>query len=214
MPMIVDDFTAWATDNTMPTDRISLITGEIGIYGKDPLVWSEMKQLMLTATERVVLQTPYIVCSKAMYRDLADIAKTAPTQIITNSIVNTDNWFTPLDYLYHQDEILDTGVMIHELDGELSTHAKTVLIDDDLVLIGSYNLDLRTTYVSTELMVVIDSEALGERISESFDQQAENGSTLVREGTLVSDRVRELPLPKRILWYIVGVILQPFRFEL
>lgn len=214
MPLDVDDFTAWATENTMPTDRISLITGEIGIYGKDPIVWSEMKQLMLTAKERVVLQTPYIVCSPDMYRDLADIAGNAPTEIITNSVVNTDNWFTPPDYIYHQDEILDTGVSIRELDGARSTHAKTVLIDDSLVLIGSYNLDLRSTYVSTELMVAIDSEALGEEIRGSFERQAESGSTLVGQGTLVRDRLAEVALPKRILWYIVGVLVQPFRFEL
>lgn len=214
MPLVIDDFEAWVTDHTLPTDKVTLITGETGIYGKRSVLWSEMKQLMLTARERVVMQTPYIVCSDYMYGDLAEIAANAPTKIITNSIINTDNLFTPLDYLHHQDEILGTGVSISEFDGEHSTHAKTVLIDSSMVLIGSFNLDLRSTYASTELMVVIDSDALGEIISDAFETIETESCTPVTDSTSVTVRALELPLPKRILWYVVGWIIQPFRFEL
>ena len=212
-PAITGDFTAWLTRHTLPTDRVSLITGEIGIYGKTPAVWSEMKQLMLSATERVVIQSPYIVCSKAMYRDLAEIDRTVPLTLVTNSILNTDNKFTPADYLYHQDEILDSGASILEYNGEKSTHAKTVLIDDSLVLIGSFNLDLRSTYMDTELMVVVDSSALGSLVWESLSAYYAD-CTEVGAGTTVDVLVGEMPFYKRAWYYVFGLLLQPFRFEL
>lgn len=37
-----------------------------------------------------------------------------------------------------------------------SLHTKTILVDDHISMIGSYNLDLRSTYLDTELMLVID----------------------------------------------------------
>ena len=210
---IAGSFLDWLTEHTLATDRVSLITGEIGIYGKSPDVWSEMKQLMLSATERVVVQAPYIVCSKAMYRDLAEIDSSVPLTLVTNSILNTDNKFTPADYLYHQDEILKSGAEILEYNGEKSTHAKTVLIDDSLVLIGSFNLDLRSTYMNTELMVVVDSEAFGALVEESLtDLYAD--CTEVGPGTTVDVLVREMPFYKRVWYYVFGILLQPFRFEL
>ena len=210
---ISGDFLEWLCENTLPTDRVSLITGEIGIYGKSPDVWSEMKQLMLSATERVVVQAPYIVCSRAMYRDLAEIDSAVPLTLVTNSILNTDNKFTPADYLYHQDEILETGAAILEYHGERSTHAKTVLIDDSLVLIGSFNLDMRSVYMNTELMVVVDSESLGALVGESLSVLYEN-CTEVLPSTTARDLARELPLYKRVWYYVFGLLLQPFRFEL
>ena len=38
-------------------------------------------------------------------------------------------------------------------------HTKTMLIDGSTSIVGSYNLDLRSTYLDTELMLVIDSPA-------------------------------------------------------
>jgi phosphatidylserine/phosphatidylglycerophosphate/cardiolipin synthase-like enzyme len=212
-PAFTGDFIEWLTAHTQPTDRVSLITGEIGIYGKSPDVWSEMKQLMLSATDRVVIQSPYIVCSRAMYRDLAEIDRTAPLTLVTDSILNTDNKFTPADYLYHQDEILGSGASILEYNGEKSTHAKTVLIDDSLVLIGSFNLDLRSTYMDTELMVVVDSEALGALVGESLSAYYAD-CTEVGAGTTVDALVGKMPFYKRVWYYAFGLVLQPFRFEL
>ena len=41
---------------------------------------------------------------------------------------------------------------------------KAVLIDERLSVVGSYNLDIRSTYLDTELMLVIDSKKLNQQI--------------------------------------------------
>lgn len=47
---------------------------------------------------------------------------------------------------------------------EVPVHTKAVLLDDRLSVVGSYNLDMRSTYLDTELMLVIDSKELNQQI--------------------------------------------------
>ena len=201
--------------STLSVNRVTLVTGETGTKGKAPLIWNELVSLCASASDRVLIQTPYILCSRDMYADLEKIVSSgAAVTMLTNSVLNTDNKFAPPDYLYHQDEILDTGVSIMEFDGDYSTHAKTILIDDDLVVIGSFNVDLRSTYMNTEIVAVIAGE--------EFQNQAEEcmrpvfaGSTLIGEENTVGARLKQdAGFFKRVGLYLVGAVVQLFRFEL
>lgn len=49
-----------------------------------------------------------------------------------------------------------------------SLHAKTLLIDDQRVFVGSFNFDPRSAALNTELGFVIDSPALSQQIHEAF----------------------------------------------
>jgi len=203
------------TASTLPVDRVTILTGETKTKGKQPLVWNELVSLCAAARERVLIQSPYILCSKDMYADLERIvASGAEVSMLTNSILNTDNRFAPPDYLYHQDEILDTGVSIYEFDGDYSTHAKTVLIDDDLVVIGSFNVDLRSTYMNTEIVAVIAGEAFQDQAEECM-RPVLAASVRVGEGNTVGARLKEdAGFWRRVWLYSFGAVLQLFRFEL
>lgn len=56
-----------------------------------------------------------------------------------------------------------------EYEGGYSYHGKSVLIDDNISVIGSFNLDMRSAYLDTELMLVIDSEDINRKLSESME---------------------------------------------
>ena len=214
LPTLADPDAALA-EATLSVDRVTILTGETGTKGKKPLIWNELVSLCASASERVVIQTPYILCSKDMYRDLESIVSGgASVRMLTNSILNTDNRFAPLDYLYHQDEILDTGVSILEFDGDYSTHAKTVLIDRDLVVIGSFNVDLRSTYMNTEIVAVIAGEEFQDQTEECM-RPVFAGSVEIGEGNTVGERLKEdAGFFKRVGLYFFGAIVQLFRFEL
>ena len=214
LPTLSDPDAALAAA-TLSVDRVTLVTGETGTKGKKPLIWNELVSLSASATDRVLIQTPYILCSKDMYADLEKmVASGADVTMLTNSILNTDNKFAPPDYLYHQDEILDTGVSIMEFDGDYSTHAKSVLIDDDLVVIGSFNVDLRSTYLNTEIVAVIAGEEFQDQTEECM-RPVFAGSTLIGEENTVGQRLKEdAGFFKRVGLYFFGAIVQLFRFEL
>lgn len=60
--------------------------------------------------------------------------------------------------------MLDTGVTLLEYDGGVSYHGKSMVIDDDISVVGSFNMDMRSAYLDTELMLVIKSDELNAQL--------------------------------------------------
>ena len=51
-------------------------------------------------------------------------------------------------------------------------HTKSILIDDRLSLIGSFNWDMRSVYLDTELMLLVDCPALNAALRERTDRKS------------------------------------------
>ena len=70
---------------------------------------------------------------------------------------------------------------VYEYMAPHSCHTKAVLIDDRMSIVGSYNLDMRSTYLDTELMLAVDSTELNAIIrkeaehDKTFSKTMENG---------------------------------------
>ena len=71
---------------------------------------------------------------------------------------------------------------MYELMNDYPVHTKAVLINDRLSVVGSYNLDMRSTYLDTELMLVIDSEKLSQQIHETESDYMEKSKEVLANG--------------------------------
>jgi phosphatidylserine/phosphatidylglycerophosphate/cardiolipin synthase-like enzyme len=163
------------------------------------------------------IQTPYIVCNRSMYEGLAAVTETASVQIMTNAVENGANPFGCTDYLNNQQKIRQTGVSVVEWMGGQSLHTKTVLIDDRISVVGSFNIDMRSCYLDTELMLVVDCPELNRALREEFDRMAQQSRTVSADGeaTLGEDCVPpELPGWKKGVYLLLRVILLPIRYLL
>ncbi len=128
-------------------------------------VWQLVEQLIwiievyITILKTAVkIHTPYIICNDMMYNTWEEIAENVSDfSIMTNSVANNGNPFGAADYAKNRNRILSTGINIWEYEGGYSYHGKSILIDDDLSVIGSFNMDMRSAYLDTELMLVIRS---------------------------------------------------------
>lgn len=202
--------------HTVPIQKATLISGETGIYGKQPLVWDTLKNLMADAEERVVFHTPYVVMDDEMAAGMKEISEKVPDfSMIINAVENGDNVVASSDYMIHKKEVLDTGVKLYEFDGGESTHGKTILIDDDLSIIGSYNLDMRSTYMDTELMLAIQGKEFYQELSRYTDEFQEKCRIIQDEDhyQLPEGLVpQKLPLKKKIIYSLIGPLIQPFRY--
>ena len=78
--------------------------------------------------------------------------------MLFNSTANNGNPLRRVDYQNHKEELIATGLELHEYEGGVSYHGKSITVDDDLAIIGSFNMDMRSTYIDTELMLVVHSE--------------------------------------------------------
>lgn len=79
---------------------------------------------------------------------------------------------------------------MYELMNDYPVHTKAVLINDRLSVVGSYNLDMRSTYLDTELMLVIDSEKLSQQIHETESDYMEKAKRYLQT---VRNRRRKVP---------------------
>ena len=94
----------------------------------------------------MVIHTPYVVTNDYMNETLTEIADTVPdVKMVINSVENGDNFVASSDYQYHKKDVVATGIRLYEYDGGISTHGKSLVIDNDLCAVGSYNFDLRST---------------------------------------------------------------------
>ena len=116
------------------------------------------------------LHTPYIICNDYMYEGLTEVCdKVENVSLMTNSIGNNGNPFGSADYYVNKDKILNTGLEVWEYEGGYSYHGKSILIDDNISVIGSFNVDMRSVYLDTELMLVIDSREINSQLNEAME---------------------------------------------
>lgn len=169
---------------TYPVNKISLISGQTSTGNKSPDVWYQLTALMKTGSD-VIIQTPYIMCGKEMYADLSSLAEGRTVSLIINSPFTGANNFGNADYQNEYEKVQSLGMRVCEHTGKVSHHTKTIVIDDRLSIIGSFNFDMRSTYIDSELMIVIDSDELNSELRAEFDGYMESSRITAPDGTVV-----------------------------
>ena len=56
----------------------------------------------------------------------------------------------------------------------------SLIIDDDIAVVGSYNFDCRSTYVDTETMLVVQGKEITKQLEEDFSR-LKSGSLKVNQ---------------------------------
>ena len=123
------------------------------------------------ARSSIKLTNPYFVPDDRMAQALVDAAgRGVDVSIITAGAVGST-----LDRLVrkasqaHFGRALKAGVKIHEY-GPALLHAKTMVVDDQWVSIGSANLDNRSFAINNELNVTFLDRGLARRLTEIFEE--------------------------------------------
>lgn len=201
-------------EKTFAVNKVTLLTNPMEAQNKAPEIWYALHQLMMQG-KNITIHTPYIICSKEMYEDLALLCRTADSvDIITNDITSGANPFGCTDYLNQKERVLDTGVRVHEFLGETSNHTKTILIDDRISIVGSYNLDMRSTYLDTEMMLVVDSPRLN-RILRDVSEENITYSKSIAKGQEYeygeNYAAREFSVGKKIYYGVLRILIRPIR---
>lgn len=121
-----------------------------------------MIALMYGASTRVVLTAPYVVPSEAF---LAALCTTARRGVAVELLVDkaSNKPIVQLAQASYYDEMLAAGVRILQHTGSF-LHAKHMSIDDDTVLIGSSNLDIRSFALNAEVSVLIRDRGVADRL--------------------------------------------------
>lgn len=199
---------------TLATNKVTLLSNPIETENKAPHLWYSLQQMM-EQSGQVTIYTPYIICGKEMYDGLHTLkAKEIPVEIITNDVASGANPWGCTDYLNQKKNIWATGAKVYEFMGAHSCHTKALLLDNRMSIVGSYNLDMRSTYQDTELMLAVDCPELNAIIRQEAEHDKTCSKIMGPEGEYIygdNYKPKELNLPKRIFYAVLRVVIIPFR---
>ena len=203
-------------ERTVAIENAVLITNPNHIMKKSPDVWYTLYELMKQAEKSVVIQTPYAVFSEEMYGGIEDIADHVPqTKLLTNSTAVGDNVVASSDYTKNWKYVVGTGISVYEYQGEHSCHGKSILIDDDLSVIGSYNFDMRSTYIDTETMLVIYGDEFNGLLRTEVRKMEGDSLLRMEDGSYEKKETveeKKLSKSKSLFYNVASWVLQPFRY--
>lgn len=204
------------SDSMIPVNKITLLSNPIETFVKEPVLFYQMTELMKEAEGDVTFHTPYILCNNYMLNRLKQICDSGKSvYMMTNSVANNGNPFGAADYELYKQDVLDTGVQVLEYDKGVSYHGKCFTIGDDLLAIGSFNWDMRSAYLDTELMLVIDSPDLNRQMKDYMEeyqkdalQVTDKNSYALKDGQKPRVISKKRKLRKNLLKPVDGI----FRF--
>lgn len=136
--------------------------------------------LVNRAQHTLDIQSPYLITTAVGKVLLASAVKRGvKVRVLTNSLASTDNLEAFSGYQRDREQLLATGIRVFEfrpdakvrrevMTGDLQKaidyapvfghHAKSMVIDGRITVIGTFNLDPRSAYLNTECVTVIYSE--------------------------------------------------------
>ncbi len=143
-----------------------------------------------TARERVWLSTPYFVPDEPLMSAMVSAAlRGLDVRLLVPA--RGDNRLVDFAARSYFPELLRSGVKIYEYLPRI-LHAKTAVIDDDLSIIGTANLDNRSFRLNFEVVVAIYGQATASTLSNAYEKD-------LLEARAVSNReLRREPLLTRL----------------
>jgi len=140
---------------------------------------------MMKAQREVVISSPYFVPGAkgmALLRELRQ--RGVKISVMTNSLSATDEPVVHIGYSRYREEMLRLGIELFEVSGVRAKrnlrmfhfgeslgrlHAKLLVIDRQVVFIGSMNFDPRSATINTELGAIVDSKPLAREMTRVID---------------------------------------------
>jgi putative cardiolipin synthase len=149
-------------------------------------VLAGLEGAMRSATRELLIFSSYFVPREEGRRGLVkQVERGVRVAVITNSLAATDVAAVHTGYARERRELLAGGVELYEMkrragseegraqisltgSTRASLHTKAMIIDERWVFVGSMNLDPRSTFLNTEMGVLIESEALAAQLRAQF----------------------------------------------
>jgi phosphatidylserine/phosphatidylglycerophosphate/cardiolipin synthase-like enzyme len=138
-------------------------------------VGTQLAAMIAAAKKSIVIESPYVVPSRSLLDLLiAKVGEGVSVQIVTNSLRSADGVLAQAAYLRYRRRVARAGIDIREFKGPDSLHAKSIVIDDRIALVGSYNIDPRSENLNNEMMCVADDPETARVLLDSIDAHIRN----------------------------------------
>jgi cardiolipin synthase C len=185
----------------------------------------KLAALVQNAQHSIVIQSPYLVMSNQAIKLFKQaIKRGVQVKINTNSLASTDNIQAFSGYRNQRDKLLKMGIEIYEfkpapaisntlMRKELNQskppifaiHAKTMVVDNQTVYIGTFNFDPRSQNLNTEVGVIVEDATAAETVQTSIltDMLPENSWEAAK---INADKFASASKRRRVIGYQLAPI--------
>jgi putative cardiolipin synthase len=194
IPEIIEDI-VWA-DAKFIHDLPGKNDGKQGLSGGGKAT-ENLVDIVQGAKKSITIQSPYLVMPDGAIELFGElVSKGVDIRINTNSLGATDNLMAFSGYKKQREDILNSGIKVYEFKPQpaiqkdlinrypelveksptFAIHAKTMIIDERILYIGTFNLDPRSANLNTEVGIIVDNEELAQKVESSIlnDMSEEN----------------------------------------
>jgi putative cardiolipin synthase len=188
----------WVDSVNFITDVPGKNNGRQGLGGGGVSTKALIK-LICEAKNTVEIQSPYLITTAIGENIFCEAVKRGvKVRILTNSLASTDNLEAFSCYQSCRAKLLETGVRIFEFrpDAEarfkmmtgalqekinyapvFGLHAKSMVIDGKITVIGTFNLDPRSANLNCECVSVIHSQKIAEGVLKNMEEEFKPGNS-------------------------------------
>jgi cardiolipin synthase len=118
--------------------------------------------MLYAARERIVITTPYFVPDEPFLHAICAARLRREVEVHLVLSMHANQMITQFAQRSHYDDLLEAGIQIH-LYRPHFLHAKHLTIDDEIALVGSTNMDIRSFALNAEInLVVYDASVVRE----------------------------------------------------
>ena len=200
-----------------PVKKISFVANPVAAGKKEPILGYTLARLAASSAE-IFIQSPYCVLSQKHFERLKELCEQREVTILTNSLASTPNLPAFSSYTHNRKKYAGLNASLYEYQSQTaSIHAKTFIFDNRLTAIGSFNLDERSLHLSTESMLIIDSESFAAATQTAIDRYLDQSLQVEKDGKGYEPGSVNAVRPgffKKFGYNIVGFFLEPFKFML
>jgi putative cardiolipin synthase len=190
-----------------------LVSKETAVFNEDLL------RTIGSAKSDVNIVSPYLIPTDNLIKVFTKIlSRNVRIRIITNSLSSTDNLLAQTGYRKMKQKMIDMGIELYEYNGPDTIHAKTAVVDNRIVLIGTYNIDPRSAFLNREIGVIADdkeNKGLAAELTKIIDGFRKNSTLIGKDKQLLhKEDLSKLPRSKMIMLKSIEVILPLIRNQL
>lgn len=138
----------------------------------------------------ILLESAYLVFDDGQLDEWHSLSNNnVEIKALTNSMASNDLVTNHSAYAGRRSDMLEHGIELFELKPEsqlceastkdaskcapstaYGLHAKSVVFDKRIASIGSFNFNLRSTYLNTESVLIIENKTIAEKLAETIEQ--------------------------------------------
>ena len=145
---------------------------------------TRLGELLESSHEQVLMESAYFILADHHLDEIEQMsARGIQIRAITNSLASNDLVANHAGYVRARPGMLASGMQLFELrpdaqicarcdadcDGDVSLHAKTMVVDRKTLYVGSFNLNLRSIYLNGETVLIVHSPRLASAVADAIE---------------------------------------------